>query len=137
MAGDHDHIALPHECRQVLRLLKAGQQPPALYAEFQQTGHCPMEEKPKLFITVVENFLERFIQNISYERGIFTGSASTLIAAYRNQHQDPFREGCIVMDNNTADFALLCAPDSILPKSLSVPRDLDEVIPSDLRLSHT
>ena len=128
MAGDHDHVVPSHECRQVLRLLKAGKQPPSLYAEFQQTGHYPMEEKPKLFVTVVEAFLEKFIKNISYERGVFTGSTSTLIAAYRNQNQDPFREGCIVVDHTGGEFSLLCAPTGGLSKSYSVPRDLDEII---------
>lgn len=101
---------------------------PGLYAEFQLTGHCPMEEKPMLFISVVEKFLNNFIKDISYEKGLFTGSTSSVIAAYRNQHQDPFRQGCIVMDNITGELSLLCGPDvQRIPKSLSIPKDLDEI----------
>ena len=90
-----------------------------------------MEEKPALFVTVIEAFLEKYIKSISYEKGVFTGSSSSVIAAYRNQHQDPFREGCIVLDNITGEFSLLCAPTlSNLSKSSSFAKDLDEIIPS-------
>ena len=104
--------------------------PPAVYAEFQQTGHCPMEENPALFVTVIESFIEKFIKSISYEKGVFIGSTSSLIADYRDQNHDPFREGCIVFDNITGDFSLLCAPSlSNLSKSISIPKNLDEIIP--------
>ena len=129
--GDHDNVVPSADCQRILKILKEGEEIPAMYAEFQLTGHCPMEEKPILFVTVVEAFLEKYIKNISYERGQFTGSASSLMAAYRNQHKDPFREGCITMDNTTGELSLLCAPSfSVISKSLSIPRDLDEIVAS-------
>lgn len=107
IASDHDNVVSGNEARQIVHCLKNGKQPPSIYAEFQQTGHCPMEERPSLFVTVIEAFLEKFFISSSSVGRAYFGSTPSLYAEYRNQYRDPFKEGCILMDNSSGEVQLI------------------------------
>jgi len=137
IAGDHDQVVDISESRRIIALLKNGQQPPSMYAEFQQTGHCPMEERPKLFVSVVEAFLDKFFidKSLDGRKYAYFGSTPSLYAEYRNQFNDPFKEGCLLMDNCTGEVRLITPPGGNftlekLSKSQSFPdfpKDVNEI----------